>query len=283
MAKLETLIDDIYSMLDRLNNQESIADVIEPLADEFAANMRESLIQWATPQQKGGLRMSNIGRKDRQLYFDIKSKDEPDRHTPNTHIKFLYGHLLEQVALLLCKAAGHEVTDEQKEVDVDGIKGHMDSKIDGEVVDVKTASNFSFQKFQEGRLSDDDPFGYNVQLATYEHAEGTDAGGFLVLNKESGELCLHIPEDLDKPNVQHRIEQVKALEALDTPPDFCYPLVDQGKSGNKVISRMCNYCPHKMECYKDSNDGKGLRIFKYSDGLKYFAEVLKEPNVEEIK
>ena len=87
---------------------------------------------------------------------------------------------------MLVRATGHKVSDEQKEVDVKGVKGHIDCKIDGEVVDIKTASKFSFNKFREGRLREDDPFGYMSQLAGYEEAEKSSDGGFLVINKESG-------------------------------------------------------------------------------------------------
>ena len=38
------------------------------------------------------------------------------------------------------------------------------------------------------------------------------------------------------------------------------------------------------DCWSDANDGKGLRIYKYSTGQrKYFKEVEEEPNVEEGK
>ena len=36
---------------------------------------------------------------------------------------------------------------------------HIDCKIDGEVVDIKTASNYAYKKFSEQTLRDDDPFG----------------------------------------------------------------------------------------------------------------------------
>ena len=52
----------------------------------------------------------------------------------------------------------------------------MDCKIDGEVVDVKSASAMSFKKFKNGTLYEDDPFGYIAQLAGYEHNEGTNNG-----------------------------------------------------------------------------------------------------------
>ena len=66
----------------------------------------------------------------------------------------------------------------------------MDCVIDGEVVDIKTASGFAFKKFRDGTLAEDDAFGYMAQLAGYEQAEGTKNGGFLALNKESGELAM---------------------------------------------------------------------------------------------
>ena len=48
------------------------------------------------------------------------------------------------------------------------------------------------------------------------------------------------------------------------------------------LPRGCFYCRHKNECHKDANDGKGLRVFKYSKGLTYLTKVEKEPNVLEI-
>ena len=47
------------------------------------------------------------------------------------------------------------------------------------------------------------------QLAGYEEAEHTEEGGFLVINKESGELCFYQPEDLDKTNINTRIKNIK--------------------------------------------------------------------------
>jgi len=183
---------------------------------------------------------------------------------------------------MLVRMAGHEVTDEQKEVTVDGIVGHMDCKINGEVVDVKTASRFAFNKFKEGRLAQDDPFGYLGQLAGYEAAEGTENGGFLVLNKESGELCMYVPDDLDKPNIRSSIGILLPALELDTPPALCYTPIPDGKKGNMKLPKGCNWCKYKFKCYADSNDGKGLRTFKYSNGRTYLTEVVVEPKVEEL-
>ena len=48
------------------------------------------------------------------------------------------------------------------------------------------------------------------------------------------------------------------------------------------VHKNCNYCPYKFECHKDANNGEGLRGFKYSKGVTYFTQVIKEPNVEEV-
>ena len=197
-------------------------------------------------------------------------------------IKFLYGHLLEELLLLFVKLLGHEVTDEQKEVEVNGILGHMDCKIDGEVVDVKTASGRAFNKFKSGTLAEDDPFGYIAQLCGYEENEGTSEGGFLAINKESGELALYRPEELDKINIKDKINKTKEALTFDTPPPRCYNEEPDGKSGNMKIHKNCYYCPYKFECYSDANEGKGIRTFLYSKGPVYLTKVEKAPRVEEV-
>ena len=284
MKTLDTLIQDIYSSLEGLSTGEAL-NISEEELDLTLSRMKESILAWSKPREVDNsfrLRMSNIGRPLRQLWYESQSSSDPHVVSGSTQIKFLYGHILEEIVLMLVRMAGHKVTSEQKEIDVDGIKGHMDCKIDGEVVDVKTASKFSFNKFKDGSLVNNDPFGYLAQLSGYETAEETNAGGFLVINKESGELCLFRPDDLEKPNVKEKIAKVKAAIAVDTPPDRCYAPIPEGKKGNMKLPSGCAYCPYKFECYSDANDGEGLRAFKYSNGPVYFTEVAVEPRVEEI-
>ena len=283
MKTLDTLIQDIYSSLEGLSSGEAL-NISEEELDLTLSRMKESILAWSKPREVENsfrLRMSNIGRPLRQLWYESKNTSDPHVVSGSTQIKFLYGHILEEIVLMLVRMAGHEVTSEQKEVNVSGITGHMDCKIDGQVVDVKTASKFSFNKFKDGSLVNNDPFGYLAQLSGYETAEQTKEGGFLVINKESGELCLFRPDDLEKPNVKEKIEKVKAAIAVDTPPDRCYAPIPEGKKGNMKLPSGCAYCPYKFECYSDANDGDGLRAFRYSNGPVYFTEVAVEPRVEE--
>ena len=282
--KLDNLIPDISEMLSSLNEGKAL-DISEELIEEFGENIKNVIREWSIPKEKSttvSLRMSNIGRPPRQLWYDIKSEQEPLPLSPWTFLRFLSGHVWEEMALLLVKAAGHSVDSQQKEVSVLGIKGHLDCKIDGEVVDVKTASNFSFKKFSTGTLVDDDPFGYMAQLSGYEEAEKTGKGGFLAINKDSCEMTLFRPMDLEKPDIKRRIRKIKKSLKVDRPPDKCYTSIPDGKSGNMKLPSPCVYCRHKNTCHSDSNQGKGLRVFKYASKLVYFTNVVKEPRVPEV-
>ena len=283
MKSLSNLIEDIYKNIQPICDGESL-DLSEEQIDKFGEDMKNVLRNWSSPTVRDSrftLRMSNVGKPLRQLWYDNKSEMDSSV-TPITMIKFLYGHILEEVVLMLARLSGHEVSDEQKEVTVNDVKGHMDCKIDGEVVDVKTASSFAFKKFKYGTLPDDDPFGYISQLSGYEQSEGTTGGGFLVINKETGELTFYAPDEFDKIDTGKRIKNIRKAFKSKTPPDKCYPEIPEGTKGNMKIHRGCSYCPHKFVCHSDSNDGQGLRGFRYAKGVVYFTKVVKEPNVEEV-
>ena len=161
LKTLDTLVEDIYNKIGVLADGEHI-DLDPDSIEQFGESMKEILYKWSHPEPRGDatLRMSNIGRKSRQLWFDMKSEGTPERMPPSLFIKLLYGHLLEEIVIFLIKLSGHDVTDEQKEIKVSGIKGHMDCVIDGEVVDIKTASGYAFKKFKDGTLAENDMFGY---------------------------------------------------------------------------------------------------------------------------
>ena len=265
---LDTLVQDIYEVIEVLNKDEAI-DIPEDMYEQFGRDMEDALRHWATPVErpKNGLRMSNIGRPLRRLWYDLNTDQEKEQINAPTFIKFLYGHLLEVLLLFFVRL---------------GIKGHMDSVIDGEVIDVKTASGYAFKKFKDGTLAQNDSFGYLSQLAGYEAAEQTNNGGFLVMNKETGELTVFIPDDLEKPNITYRIKEVKQAMKKENPPEYCYSPIPDGVSGNMKLPRDCTWCPHKFECHKDANDGQGLRTFAYAKGRVYLTQVEKLPNVQEI-
>ena len=281
---ISTLATDIKHLIANISNGKP-ANMTEENMNVFLNNIKEAMLAWNTPPVKtdkeGQLRMSVLGKPPRQLWYDKHSPKERRDDDAGLNLKFLYGHIIEHLVLYLAELAGHKIEDQQKKVEIDGITGHIDSKIDGEICDVKSASPFSFKKFQSGEIVGDDPFGYHAQLSGYETAMGTKAGGFLVVDKSSGDICFYKPDDMAKPNVKSLIKTLKSTLEQDTPPEKCYEFKTE-KNGNKTLATGCMFCPHKWECHADANDGKGLRVFKYSNKNVMLAEVVKQPNVDEI-
>ena len=281
MKTLDTLIDDINTL--HTQGHKASDESVQELADEMAAAVKRSLERAFETDRGPTLRMSNIGKPARQLWYETHSPPEDKEQLTGTTLrKFLMGDLWESLLLWLAKEAGHKVEQHQAEVEIDGIKGHIDAVVDGVVVDVKSASKFGFEKFRRGTLQDDDAFGYYEQLSGYSSALGLD-GAWLAVNKETAALTvLHAPrEDLQALDTAGRISYLRGALASETPPERCYEPVPDGKSGNLKLPVGCSYCPFKFKCWADANSGAGPRTFLYSNGPTYLVHVEKEPNVQE--
>lgn len=284
MKKIDTLVEDIYNLFEPEKDIELSEEEVDKHLDSFAKSIKETMknILNEKPRERRNLRLSAIGKPARQLWYDKNTKETPEPLQPHTRIKFLYGHLLEDLLIVLSRIAGHEVTEQQKEVNVNGIKGHQDCMIDGVLVDCKSASGRSFEKFSQKKLYSDDPFGYIAQISAYAEGNGVDEAAFLAIDKQHGNICLTRVHSMEMINAKQRIEYLKGAMDKDDPPDRCYSDVPDGVSGNRKLFIGCVYCPHNITCWSDTNEGKGLRIFNYANGPRYFTKVVKEPNVEEI-
>lgn len=278
----ELVIPDIYKMLE--SHEAPVSEELsESIIEQFGEDCKEALRGAIAPaQDRTGLRLSGIGRPARKLwqaYYGIRGEDLDGP----TYIKFLYGHLTEALVLSLAKLAGHSVTEEQKEIKVEGVKGHQDCRLDGLLIDVKSASSFGFKKFKYNKLHLDDPFGYIPQLKCYAHADGDTRYGWLALEKQSGELALLVYDETDKGasyadavdwDAAERVREVKML--MEGPlPSKCFEPVPDGKAGNLKLQSGCSYCEFREVCWPDA------RTFHYSTGPKYLTTVIKDPRVPE--
>jgi len=283
MKTVDTLVKDIYDLfsLDPIKMDEKEVDKhIDTFGEMLKVHIKAFMYE--QPRTRGNLRLSAIGKPDRQLWYDVNSKKEIEDLASSTRIKFLYGYILEELLLLCASIAGHKVTDQQKEVSVEGVLGHQDSMIDDVLVDCKSASGYSFKKFKGNNLLEDDPFGYIAQISAYAEANGVNKAAFLVIDKSSGEICLTPVHQMEMINAKERVKHLKGMVKHDSVPDRCYSPVPDGESGNLKLAIGCIYCNHKRECWSDVNQGKGIRAFKYSRGLNYLVQVHKEPKVEEV-
>lgn len=281
MAKrIDTIVEDIYETLDK-----GMDDVPSHLLDNLVNGIRSAVHTSLTDREtRATLRMSNIGTPcNRKLYYTVNNPEDKELLPPEARMKFLYGHLLEELLLFLAELSGHEVSGRQDEQEIEGIKGHRDAVIDGTLVDVKSASTFSFAKFQTGTLGQNDPFGYVDQLQSYLHAGQTDdtikdkdRAAFLVVDKTLGKICLDVHKRKDE-DLTRVYQYKKELVARDEPPARHYEPEPEGKSGNMKLGMNCSYCEFKKKCWP------GLRGFAYSNKPIYLTTVKKEPNVPEFE
>lgn len=287
MKSIHTLVDDIYNLFTP-GDHEISEEFVEELGRQVAETVASRIQEAQGGERKGGLRMSNVGRPERQLYYEVHGVGEegqkPEELKPQTMLQFMFGDVWESILLYLAKEAGHTVTHEQGEVTLNGVKGHNDAIIDGVVVDVKSASPFAIKKFETKSVVEDDPFGYMEQLSGYCEAHGKLDGAFLAVQKVTGKLvlCDFSWEDLEMYNVSERIDYMRDVLDDSEPPDRCYDPVPEGKSGNLKLDTGCKYCAFKHHCWSDANDGIGLRTFIYSDGPRHFTHVEKTPRTEEV-
>jgi hypothetical protein len=277
---IDTLIPDILALFrdGHICDEELLAYYGKMVTESLSTQLAEQ-----SAERVPRLRLSAIGKPSRQLFYEL-TKAPKESLTATTLFKFQYGHILEALFLYLAKEAGHEVTHEQEEVELDGIVGHIDAIIDGVVVDVKSASPYGFLKFKNGTIREADAFNYIPQLAAYSEALGNLDGGFIAINKVNGEICFcgMDSDELKAVNVRDHVVRQKEVQSSTTVPERCYDAVPEGKSGNMALSIGCSYCGFKKECWSDANGGRGLRGFAYSTGPKYLTKVVKQPRVFEI-
>lgn len=282
MKRIETLIEDIENLF--LSHDTVIT---EEGAQEFGRSLAaivKSRVE--AGKRKPYLRMSNLGVDcDRKLHYTINEPDKGETLPAEVHMKFLFGDILESLLLFLAKEAGHSVEGQQDKMVYEGVEGSRDAVIDGHLVDVKSASTYSFKKFTEGLTEKNDAFGYTTQLGLYLEASqddplvtNKDKAYFFVIDKTLGHLCLsplHRKPDFNWKLFVHR--KIMMVENTTKLPARAYMPEPEGKSGNEALGIACSYCAFKQECWPS------LRTFAYSGGPKFLTKVVKEPMVPEIK
>jgi hypothetical protein len=243
MKTINTVVQDVYTLLE---NKEYTGD-LQKIANTIGEEVTEAIVESFKERQKSdGLRMSGIGRCERAQWYSVKGHEQ-EPINGSVYLTFLQGHILEAVLLGLVELAGHTVEGKQKKHTVEGINGSQDCYIDGELVDVKTASAWSYdKKFTENGIKDD-AFGYVKQLSAYGKTEDRDKGYFLAFNKNKSTLKLceqQLEKDIDK-----HIIQLKDKMTKDTPPMRVAKGSTFSKDGQERLNMTCAFCGHKETCY----------------------------------
>ena len=242
------------------------------LVQEFGEACKNALLKQFEEERntKFELRMSNVGRPLCQLQMEskgIKGEGQPY----NIRMRNTFGDLVEALALFIMKSAGVDIKNEQKKVtykfDDNTIEGRQDVEIDNKVWDIKSASPYSFdKKFGEAggfnEVVKDDSFGYASQGFLYGESQNKKFGGWIVINKSTGEWTVcETPASVEEHKskaIKTAEENIKALKSS-KPFKRCYsdmPETFRSKpTGNRVLGFVCSYCPYKLPCW-----GSGLKL-----------------------
>ena len=261
---MSDIINKVQMYLNQVSKEP--VEISDKLVEEFGEACKSALRKQFTEQRKSGFqpRMSNIGRPLCQLQIEarnIRGEGQPY----NVKMRNTFGDLVEALAIFVMKSAGVKIEDEQKrgkyKFNGSTLEGRYDVKIDKKVWDVKSASPYSFEKkfgpaggFEE--VVKEDTFGYASQGYLYGASEKVPFGGWIVINKSTGEwLTCETPlADDEYKNIALKTARDNLKSIIKKKPfKRCYSEIEETfrtkKTGNKILGFVCSYCPYKLPCW----------------------------------
>jgi len=243
---------------------------------DFAKECEESVEKQLNKKRKFSIRMSGLGRPLCQQLLDRQGIQEDMDY--NALFRFLFGDLVESVMVLIMEQAEVDIVAKQKSVKLTlaghEVTGTLDLILRDEmgiekVWDVKSASEWAFKFKYTGyggydKIKEDDPFGYVMQGHLYGEATGLPFGGWIVVNKSSGELAMVEAPDWQaedrKEYLKDAERRVKRL--LDPDPKFVKPFKSEFetykvkgeviRTGNKILPKICSMCGYRSHCWSKS-------------------------------
>lgn len=211
----------------------------------------------STRPMRNKLHPSTIGMCQRRIALDMLMVPTP-LDQPRAQRIFDNGHALHARYEHLFAEMGILVQAEMK-IEREHISGHTDAWIkiknfaypDGEdyLVELKSASNKSFQRMVEGNLPKEEHY---AQLMFYLHLTGIQKGIILVENKDTQELWEYaVQYDAAYANaLEQKAKQIIALVQERRLP----PIPEKGYA---PTSYACTYCPFQFYCHNQSYKNNG--------------------------
>lgn len=212
------------------------------------------------------IRMSNIGRPLCQLQAEQKGF-KPVADDWFLPLKFMYGAIIEGLTMSILRHAGVKIDAEQQRVSLTvrrpdnfriDIPGTLDVVIDNKVWDIKSASSHSFiEKFGSYEaLKKQDTFGYLPQLYGYAKAADKEPGGWIVVDKASGNIKIVEVSNTWEEDQEAALRLIENnVKILLSNADFkrCFEDTEERfqkkLTGNRVLSSVCGFCKYKYSCW----------------------------------
>ena len=263
-----TFLEEVKSLL--VESQRRPIKIPDEIQKEFAKDCLSAVQKQFTDKRESEfrIRMSNIGRPLCQLQMEKKYATDSTvgyADNYNTKLRNLYGDIIEAVVVMLLRVVKANIQGVQGKVKLKtkyfDIKGTYDIIIDDKVYDIKSASSFSFRnKFGQGfqSIANDDVFGYLPQGYLYAQSLKKNFGGWIVINKETGEMLITEPPQEDSKFKREALKRANTnIKALmkDEPFERQFELKNEkfgrNETGNKVLGTVCSYCQYKHKCWGD--------------------------------
>lgn len=258
---------------------------------QASQNFNEKLTRFnSKPRGKSALpSLSQIGKPFCQLHANKLDWSQTPKDA-NFKIKMTYGDMTEVIAVAILQAAGVNIFALNQRTclptDEGDLYGEFDLIIqddDGNLTmwDIKSASRYAFEnKFKSYEaMKEDDSFGYVSQLFGYTRAErmkyhGIEAGGWIAISKETGEMkvCPVNPEDEDiyYDNIVSTIKKYKDASADNFERSFSDVEETWYKkpTGNRKLASACTFCDYRYSCwpnleYRKKAKSKSAHAYEY--------------------
>jgi hypothetical protein len=259
------------------------------------------------------IRASTLGRPICQQQMQQIGAPSADP-SPFEYFKLAYGDIVEGLATVIMEGAALPIEAMQCPVSLalssGTFTGTYDFRIDGQIYDFKTASQWSFKhKFQEDGLGDEirdtgsDELGYGIQGQFYQNASGYPFAGWIVVDKSSGEWTF-APISLvsDNENLERRAAALVASReaivenGLPAPDDrtnvnsynikrVFSPVEETFRkkpTGNMLLPSGCTFCKFKRSCWDKLEYRRAIKSEAKNPALKYYVEVKEEYGQEEV-
>ena len=288
----------VQGFLDRASRNG--VDLDPELVEEFKKSCGDALVKQLS-RGKGAysLRMSGLGRPLCQQWHD---KQESDRNIEyNAIMRFLFGDIIEAIAMVILKGSGVNVQSEQEKVSLDlescKLDGTLDVVIDDKVWDIKSASPYAFSKKFSGdfggynKVKEDDTFGYLMQGYLYSKAKELDFGGWIVIDKASGEWAVCEAPDYQQEDSTNQLKKAEnnaktmikdkplKKEFADREETF---RIAYGKrkgevvsTGNRLMHTVCSYCDYKKQCWPSAEQHRRVGTQATQRAIVWYTKLKK--------
>lgn len=285
---------EVQDFLQKAGRGEIDSSRLDDLIEAFGEDCKTAIRKQFSRNSEYRIRMSGLGRPLCQQQLEKQGLKQDVAY--NDVIRFLIGDLVEATAILVMKAAGVNVQQEQGQcsLELDGqtVNGTLDVIIDDKVWDIKSTSPWSFENKFSGRggydaIKEDDPFGYIMQGFLYSESQGLPFGGWIAINKSSGEWdFVEAPDNQDEDRETYLKEAAQRVRAIVNDAKFKIPFTSlpetytykgvKYETGNRLMPKTCTFCSFKENCWKSAEYHPKITSKAKNPPMTWYTKLVKK-------